>query len=71
MLLHATIIIIIIHIIIIWIILQDGLRLCILNSFIFPLFCRLTHADDSRGSKEFSGVYVCLSVCPRDKTKTA
>jgi len=35
------------------------------------------HADDSRGSKAFSGVCVCvcdsvcLSVCPHDKIKTA
>jgi len=34
-----------------------------------------THADDSRGSKAFSGVCVYdsvrLSVCPHGKTKTA
>ena len=33
----------------------------------------LTHADDSRVSKAFSGVCdsVCLCVCSHDKTKTA
>jgi len=37
----------------------------------------ITHADDSRGSKAFSGVTVCVFVCVclfvrmHDKTKTA
>jgi len=33
----------------------------------------ITHADNSRGSKAFSGVCVCVRVCvsPHDKTKTA
>ena len=33
----------------------------------------ITHADNSRGSKAFSGVClcVCVCVCPHDRTKTA
>ena len=31
----------------------------------------VTHADDSRVSKAFSGVCDSVCVCPIDKTKTA
>jgi len=35
------------------------------------VYLYITYADDSRQSKPFIGVCVCLSVCPHDKTKTA
>ena len=42
-----------------------------LNFIVYRLF--ITHADDSRGSKAFSGVWdsVCLFVCSNYKAKTA
>jgi len=47
------------------------------NGFIDIIIWFIIHANDSRGSKAFSCVcvcvflFVCLSVCPHDKTKTA